>query len=98
MVKLALKSTFKFKDFFISTVEQQDTTRRDTLEKSIRQLETHPHREAVKADLTQSQELNHFSEKTMDMLHSMGNVEYFEMCGNHPHNPMSPLSSTLFVW
>ena len=63
-----------------STVQQEDSTRKEVVNKLIHQFETHPDREALKADLTQNQAYNPFSEKLRDMIHSMGNVEYFEMC------------------
>ena len=63
-----------------STVQQQDDTRREAVNKLIHQFETHPNREPLKADLEKDQAFNPFSEKSKDMIHSMGNTEYFEMC------------------
>ena len=63
-----------------STVEQEDNTRKEVANKLIHQFETHPDREALKADLRQNQAYNPFSEKSKNMTHGMGNVEYFEMC------------------
>ena len=63
-----------------STVQQQDDNRKEAVKKLIHQFETHPHREALKADLENEQAFNPFSEKSKDMIRSMGNTEYFEMC------------------
>ena len=71
---------FRVQGLPYSTVEQQDTTRKDVVKELIHQIETHPNREALKADLHQNQAYNPFSEKSKDMIHSLGNVEYFEMC------------------
>ena len=61
-------------------IEQEDHTRKE-VKKLTHQFETHSNREALKADLTQNQAYNPFSEKSKDMIHNMENVEYFEMCG-----------------
>ena len=63
-----------------SSVHQQDDTRKEAVKKLIHQFETHPNREALKADLEKDQAFNLFSEKSKDMIRSMGNTEYFEMC------------------
>ena len=41
---------------------------------------THPNREALNADLEKDQAFNPFSEKSKDMIRSMGNMEYLDMC------------------
>ena len=46
----------------------------------IHQFDTHPNREASKADLEKDHAFNPFSEKSKDMISSMENTEYFEMC------------------
>ena len=66
------------------TEERQDTTREEMFKKLIRQIETHRIREALKADLQQNQAHNPTSEQSKDMIQSMGNVEYFEMCEVSP--------------
>ena len=62
-----------------STVEQEDHTREEVVEKLIHQFETHPSRGALKADLRQNHAYNPFSEKSKDMIHSMVNVKYFDL-------------------
>ena len=61
-----------------SIVQQQVDTRKETVKKLIHQFETHPNREALKADLEKDQAFNPFSEESKDMLRSMENTEYFE--------------------
>ena len=63
-----------------STVQQQDDTRKEAVKKLIHQIETHPNREALKADLAKDQAFNTFSERSKDMISSMGNTEHLEMC------------------
>ena len=55
-----------------STVQQQDGTRKEAVKKLIHQVETHPIREALKADLEKDQSFNPFSEKSMDMIPQHG--------------------------
>ena len=62
-----------------SIVQQQDDIRKEAVKKLI-QFETHPNREALKADPEKDQAFNPFSETSKDMTRSMGNTEYFEMC------------------
>ena len=63
-----------------SAVQQEDHTRKEAVKKLIHQFETHPHREALKADLRQNHAYNPFSEQSKEMIYNMGNMEYFEMC------------------
>ena len=57
-----------------STVEQQDSTRKHVVKNLIRQIESHPNREAFKKDLQQNQDYNLFREESKDLIHSMENV------------------------
>ena len=63
-----------------STVEQEENTRKLAVNRLIHQFQTHPDRDALKANPQQNQAYNPFSEKSKDMIHSMEDVEYFEMC------------------
>ena len=60
------------------TVQQEDHTRREAVKRLIQQFETHPKREAWKADLRQNYAYNPFSEKSKDMM------EHIEMCEISP--------------
>ena len=66
------------------TVQQEDHTRKEAVKKLIHQQETHPNREALNADMRQNYAYNPFSENSHDMIRSMGNVEYSEMCEVSP--------------
>ena len=73
------------KDFILqglphSTVQQDDHTRKKAVQKLIHQFETHPNRTELQADLKQNHAFNPFSEQSKDMIYSMGNMEYFEIC------------------
>ena len=67
-----------------STVEQEDHTRKEPINKLLHQFGTHPGREALKADLRQNQAYNPISVKSKTLIHSMVNEEYFEMCEFSP--------------
>ena len=45
----------------------------------VKKIESHPHRQALQADLQQSNAYNPFSEKSKKMIRDMGNVELFEL-------------------
>ena len=47
-----------------STVQQQDTNRRETVKKLIQQFENHPNKEFFLQDLNKNEEINTFSEKS----------------------------------
>ena len=46
----------------------------------VKKIESHPHRQALQADLQHSNACNPFSEKSKKMIRDMGNVELFELC------------------
>ena len=50
----------------------------------VKKMESHTHREALQADLQQSDVYNQFSEKSKKMIRDMGNVELFELCETIP--------------
>ena len=52
--------------------------------KLVEKIESHPHRQAIQADLQQSNAYNPFSEKSKKMIRDMGNVELFELCETIP--------------
>ena len=79
-----MKSIFGFKVLPHSTGEQEDHRRKEIVKKLIHQFETHPNRAALKANLRENHAYNPFSEKSKEMIHIIGNVEYFEMCEISP--------------
>ena len=62
------------------SVQQQDHTRKEAVQKLIHQFETHPNREALRADLKQNHAFNPFREQSKEVIYSMGNMENFEIC------------------
>ena len=50
----------------------------------VKQIESHPHREALQADLQQNNIHNPFSENSKEMIRELGNVKLFELCETTP--------------
>ena len=50
----------------------------------VKKIESHPHREALQADLQQNNVHNPFSDGSKAMIRKMGNVELFELCETIP--------------
>ena len=63
-----------------STVQQQDTNRRETVKQLIQQFENHPHKESFLPDMKQTEKINAFSERSKKLITDMGNTEIFELC------------------
>ena len=75
-----------------AVVKQAENFRVRELEKKI---ESHPHRQALHADLQQSNAYNPLSEKSKRMIRDMGNVELFELCENNSKSAMPRMPSLL---
>ena len=63
-----------------STVQKEDSNRKETVKRLIQQFENHPKRDSLTEDLNKTEEFNPFSEKSKELITSMGNTEYFELC------------------
>ena len=50
----------------------------------VKKIESHPHREALQADLQQINVYNRFSNNSKAMIRELGNVELFELCETIP--------------
>ena len=50
----------------------------------VKRIESHPHREALQADLQQNNVYNPLSNSSRAMIREMGNVELFELCETIP--------------
>ena len=61
-----------------SAVLKEDTDRREIVKKLIQKFENHPNRDSLIEDLNEI--FNPFSEKSKELITSMGNTEYFELC------------------
>ena len=51
----------------------------------VKKIESHPHREALRADLQQNNVCNPFSDESEVMIRDMGNVELFKLCETTPN-------------
>ena len=61
----------------------------------VKKIESHPHREALHADLQQNNVYNPFSNDSKAMIREMGNVELFELCETIPK---AQCSECLLYW
>ena len=57
---------FRIQGFVHSTVQEQDHTRKEAVQKLIHQFETHPNREALQTDPEQNDAFNLFSEQSKE--------------------------------
>ena len=51
----------------------------------VKKIESHPHREALQADLQQNHVYNPFSDDAKEMIREMDNVELFELSETIPN-------------
>ena len=61
----------------------------------VKQIENHPRRQDLQADLQQNSAYNPFSEKSKKIIKDMGNVEQFELCET---NPQTQCKECLLYW
>ena len=61
-----------------SAVEQVETNRKETVRQLIEQFESHPNSNMLLKDFEKSEEINHFSQESKDLITQMGNNEIFE--------------------
>ena len=64
-----------------SVVKQADNYR---VRELVKQIENHPHRQALGRDLQQNNAYNPFSEESKKMIQDVGNVELFELFETDP--------------
>ena len=50
----------------------------------VKMIESHPHREALQADVQQNNVYNPFSNNSKAMMRELANVEFFELCETIP--------------
>ena len=60
-----------------AVVKQAENSR---VRELVKKIESHPHRQALQADLQQNNAYNPFSDESKAMIREMGNVELFELC------------------
>ena len=63
-----------------STVQQQDTNRKQTVKKLIQQFENHPNKESLLQDLNKTEKIIKFSEESKKLITDKGNTEISELC------------------
>ena len=64
-----------------AVVKQAETFR---VRELVKKIESHPHREALQADLQQNNVYNPFSDDSKAVIREMGNAELFELCETIP--------------
>ena len=70
----------EFQVHLTSNVQKENSNRKETVKRLIQQFENHPNRDSLMEDLNKTEEFNPFSEKSKELITSMGNMEYFELC------------------
>ena len=73
---------FKVSGLPHSVVKQAENFR---VRELVKKIESHPHREALQADLQQNNVYNPFSDDAKAMIREMGNVELLELCETIPN-------------
>ena len=63
-----------------SAVLKEDSNRKETVKRLIQQFENHPICDSLLEDLSKTEEFNPFSEKSKELITSMGDTEYFKLC------------------
>ena len=73
-------------DFRVSGLPQAVVKRAENfrVQELAKNIESHPHREALQADLQQSNVYNPFSDNSKAMIRELGGVELFELCETVP--------------
>ena len=75
-----------------AVVKQTENSR---VRELVKKIESHPHREALQADLQQNDVYNPFSDNSKAMIREMGNVELFELWRNKSESALLSMSSQL---
>ena len=61
-----------------SAVEQVETNRKEKVRRFIEQFESHPNKNLLLKDYKKSEEINHFSQESKELIAEMGNNEIFD--------------------
>ena len=72
--------------------------RRKVISNLLYVVQNHPNKEALIKDLQQKHPYNPFSEESANMIHDVGNVEYFEMCETYTKSTMHLLLDDWGNW
>ena len=68
-----------------SAVQEHDHIRKKAVQELTHQFENHPNKEVLRQDVQQQRAFSPFSEQSKEMIYSMGNMEYFEICEITPN-------------
>ena len=71
---------FRIRGIPHSTVEQVETNRKEKVRRLLEQFESHPNWNMLLKDYKKSEEINHFSRESKDLITEMGNNEIFKFC------------------
>ena len=82
LVVVTCRVDFRIPGIPHSTVEQVETNRQETLRRLIEQFENHPNRNMLLKDFEKSEEINHFSQESKDLITEIGNTEILEFYEN----------------
>ena len=82
-------------DLLHSAVQEHDHTCKQAGQKLMHQFESHVSKAALQEVLQQSRAFIPFSEKSEEMINSMGNMEYFDILRDHSKHTMLQLYDTL---
>ena len=69
-------------DISLSTVQEQDEQKRQTIAKLIEKFESHQYKNQFLQDMSQTLKINRFSEASQKLLEDMNQTEVFELCEN----------------
>ena len=73
--------TSEYQDLSHAVVKEAEKFR---VQELVKKIESHPHREALQADLQKNNVYNPFSTISKAMIRELGNVELFELCETMP--------------
>ena len=72
---------FRVSGLPLAVVKQAENFR---VRELVKKIESHPHRDALQADLQQNNVYNPFSNNSKAVIREMGNIELFELCETMP--------------
>ena len=66
----------------LENLTQQSRKKTPIVNRLIQQFETHPNRDSLIEDWNKTEEFLPFNEKSKELITSVGDTEYFELCGD----------------
>ena len=77
--KMELKIDFRIQGASHAAVEEEEDNRTRLIKSLVHQVKNHPNKDALTADLQSNRSYILFSEESKQMIHTLGNVECFEL-------------------